>query len=134
MLNTNYPATDQVKLNNGKGVMLNIEQIRDDILSLTFPGAPVVAVPHLVLTTSDCMSCYSNVWLPSKKLSWRSIWKPWGLLHKLSANMLTLSFSVASQSLWTELNTLSSLYIGSPGLYQDMTIQKSLKLLGCTRI
>ena len=49
MLNTNYPATDQVKLNSGKGVMLNIEQIRDDILSLTFPGAPVVALPFLVL-------------------------------------------------------------------------------------
>lgn len=49
MLNTNYPAKDQVKLNNGKGVMLNIEQIRDDILSLTFPCAPVVALPQLVL-------------------------------------------------------------------------------------
>lgn len=41
MLNTNYPTEDQVKLNNGKGVMPNIEQIRDDILSLVFPGAPV---------------------------------------------------------------------------------------------
>lgn len=49
MLNTNYPAKDQVKLNNGKGVMLNIEQIRDGSLSLMFPGAPVVALPHLVL-------------------------------------------------------------------------------------
>lgn len=49
MLNTNYPTTDQVQLNNGKGVMLNIEQIRHDILLLTFSDAPVVALPHLVL-------------------------------------------------------------------------------------
>lgn len=54
MLNTNYPTKDQVKLNNGKGVMLNIEQIRDDILSLRFPGAPVVALPHLVLHQIVC--------------------------------------------------------------------------------
>lgn len=33
MLNTNYPTTDQVQLNNSKGVMLNIEQIRHDIFS-----------------------------------------------------------------------------------------------------
>lgn len=54
MLNTNYPTKDQVKLNNGKGVMLNIEQIRDDILSLGFPGAPAVALPHLVLHQIVC--------------------------------------------------------------------------------
>lgn len=54
MLNTNYPTKDQVKLNNGKGVMLNIEQIRDDILSLGFPGAPVVALLHLVLHQIVC--------------------------------------------------------------------------------
>lgn len=53
MLNTNYPTKDQVKLNNGKGVMLNIEQIRDDILSFRFPGAPV-ALPHLVLHQIVC--------------------------------------------------------------------------------
>lgn len=54
MLKTNYPTKDQVKLNNGKGVMLNIEQIRDDIPCFRSPGAPVAALPHLVLHQIVC--------------------------------------------------------------------------------
>lgn len=74
MLNTNYPVKDQVKLNNGKGVILSIEQIRDDTLSLTFPGAPVLDLPHLVLHPTAC----AVTAMPGceAQLSWRSIWKP----------------------------------------------------------
>lgn len=88
MLNTDYPARDHVKLNNGKGVMLNAEQRWDDILSPAFPDAPVEgSLSPCTITASVHRCCYSKAWSRGKKLSCLAT-------GSIGANVLPMPFSV----------------------------------------